>query len=93
MAFRHLETSLHRLQQSRFLRRPEGSLWVLRSIHLLKTSLPRFRPNFFLECPKCRKFVRMAFRQHETSLHWHYHCRILRSSEGRLRGLRAITLI
>jgi hypothetical protein len=35
MAFRHRGTSLHRLQQSR-LRRAEGRLCVLKTIHLLK---------------------------------------------------------
>jgi hypothetical protein len=36
MAFRHLQTSYHRLQQSCLLSLPEGTLWVLRAIRLLK---------------------------------------------------------
>jgi hypothetical protein len=32
IAYRHLETSLHRLNQSRFLRRPEATLYVLKSM-------------------------------------------------------------
>jgi hypothetical protein len=54
MAFWHLETSLYRLHQSRFLRRPEGRLWLLRAIRLLKTSLKRHRKNSFFRCPGCR---------------------------------------
>jgi hypothetical protein len=42
MAFRHLETLLHRLHQSRFLRRPEGRLSVLRAIRYLKHHLSGF---------------------------------------------------
>jgi hypothetical protein len=33
----------YRFHQSRFLRRKEGRLWVLRAIRLLKTSFPRLR--------------------------------------------------
>jgi hypothetical protein len=47
MAFRHLEISLYRLQQSRFLRRPEGRLLFPRPIRLLKTSLKRLHQSFF----------------------------------------------
>jgi hypothetical protein len=47
MAFRHHETSLQRLHQSRFLRRPEGSICVRRAIRLLKTSLKEIRPRCF----------------------------------------------
>jgi hypothetical protein len=49
MAFRHLETSLQQIHQSRFLRPPEGWLWVLKAIRLPKTSLPRIRPKRFLK--------------------------------------------
>jgi hypothetical protein len=31
MAFRHPETSLHQIHQSRFLRRPDARLWVLKA--------------------------------------------------------------
>jgi hypothetical protein len=82
MAFRHLHTSLHRLHQSRFLRRPKGRLWVFRAIRLLKTSLPRIRTNHFFECPVCWKCVRIAFRHHEASLHRHNQSRILWFSEA-----------
>jgi hypothetical protein len=34
MVFRHLEKLLHWIQQNRFLRRPEGRLWVVRAIPL-----------------------------------------------------------
>jgi hypothetical protein len=37
MAHRYVETSLHRLQQSRFLKRPNGRLCVVRVIRLLKS--------------------------------------------------------
>jgi hypothetical protein len=47
MAFRHPETWLHRPYQSRFLRRPEGRLRVLRAIHLLKTPLKRHSKSVF----------------------------------------------
>jgi hypothetical protein len=49
MADRHLETSLHRLHQSRFLRRPEGTLWVLKAIPQLQISLKQLRPCFFYD--------------------------------------------
>jgi hypothetical protein len=49
MAFRHLETSLHRHHKSRLLRRPEDRLFVLRVIRLLETSLPLLRQVAFLD--------------------------------------------
>jgi hypothetical protein len=42
MAFRHLETSLHRFHKSRFLIRPGGRLWVHSAIRLLKRILSDF---------------------------------------------------
>jgi hypothetical protein len=47
MAFRHLETKLHLLQQSRILRRPESRLWLFSIIRLLESSLARIRPSLF----------------------------------------------
>jgi hypothetical protein len=55
MAFRHLETSFHRLRKSRFLRRSESTLWVLRAIRLLKTLLKRLHESLFLRFTGCRK--------------------------------------
>jgi hypothetical protein len=92
MAFRHLETTLHRIHQSRFLRCPER-LWVLRPIRLLKISPSRLRPNRFFECPECRKCFRIPYRHHETSLHWYHQRRILRRSKGKLWVLRIIRLL
>jgi hypothetical protein len=66
MAFRNLEKFLHLRQQSRFLGRPEGSLFVLRAIRLLKTSLKKLRPSRFFQFPECRNSGRMAFRHLET---------------------------
>jgi hypothetical protein len=37
-----------------FLRHPEGRLWILRSISLLKTSLHRIRPKRIFESPEWR---------------------------------------
>jgi hypothetical protein len=71
-AFRHLETSLHPLQQSRFFRRPEGRLWDIRAICLLKTSL-KDQVAFSLQ-----KWVRMVFLPLETSLHLIHPRRFLR---------------
>jgi hypothetical protein len=39
MGFRHLETSVHRIQQSRLLICPEGRLIVLRAIRVYKHHL------------------------------------------------------
>jgi hypothetical protein len=89
MAFRHRETSFHRLQQCRFLIRPRGGLLFFRPIRLLKSSLTQIRPIPFFECPKCRKCVRMAFGHNETSLHRLHQNLILRRPEGRLWFFRA----
>jgi hypothetical protein len=62
----HLETSLHRLQQSRFLRRSEGRLWVLSSIRIFKTSLKRLRPSRF-SMPWMQKMSSHGFRHLETT--------------------------
>jgi hypothetical protein len=40
-----------------------------RAIRLLKTSLKKLRPSRFSLCQGCRKWVRMVFQHHETSLH------------------------
>jgi hypothetical protein len=82
MAFRHLETTLNRLLQNRFLRRPEGRLWILRPIRLHNTSLKRFSPSSFFRCPGTTKWVRMAFRHFETSLHRLQQSRFLRRPEA-----------
>jgi hypothetical protein len=67
--------SLHRLHQSRILRLPEGRLWVLRAICLFETLL---RPSRIFWCPGCSKWVRMAFRHLEISLHRLHQSHILR---------------
>jgi hypothetical protein len=54
VAFRHVETSLHRLQQCWYLRRSEGRLWVARDMRLLRISLTRLRPIRYFRCPGCR---------------------------------------
>jgi hypothetical protein len=92
MDFGHLQT-LYRLLQNRFLRRPEGRLWVLRPIRLLKTSLKRLRPSRFFPCPGSSKWVRMTFQHLETFLHRLHQSRFLRRPEGRLWDLRAIRLL
>jgi hypothetical protein len=94
MALRHLQTSPHWLHQSRFLRRPESRLWVLRTNHLHKTFLKQLRPSRFFSGPGCRKWVRMSFWHHETFLHrLHQSLLFLRLSEGRLWVERAIRLL
>jgi hypothetical protein len=79
MAFLHLETSVQRIQQIRFLMRPAGRLIVLRAIRLHKTSLKRLRTNRFFESTEF-KWVRMASRHYEKSLNRHHQSRILRYS-------------
>jgi hypothetical protein len=69
MDYCHLETSTNPLHQSRFLRRPEGGLWVIRATNLPNTSVKQLHESRFFLCSACRKCVRMAFRQLETSLH------------------------
>jgi hypothetical protein len=93
MAYWHLETSLHRIHRSRILRRPEGRIWVLRPIRLLKTSIKRLRPSRFFRCLGSTKWVRMAFRHHETMIHPLHQSRFLRRPEGRLWVLRALPLL
>jgi hypothetical protein len=91
MAYRHLETSIHGLHQSWFLRRPEVKLLVLRVIRLLKASLSN-RSSRFFRYRRCIKCVHMAFRHLETSHHCIQKFFFLRRSESRLRVLRAIRL-
>jgi hypothetical protein len=94
MAFPHLELSLHRIQKSRFLSRPEGRLLVPKPISLLRTSFKRVHQSlFFCVCSACRKFVRMSFRHHETSHHRIHQPRFLRRPEGILFVLRPISLL
>jgi hypothetical protein len=52
-----------------FLKLPEGKLWVLRVIRLLKTSLKQLHQSRFFRYSWCRKCLRMGFRHLETSLH------------------------
>jgi hypothetical protein len=92
LGFQHLESSLHGFQKSRFLRCPEGTLWVLRAIRLFKSSLPRLRPIRFFEWPECKKCFGMAFRHHLSLLPRHHLSRILSQSEGILLILRTIRL-
>jgi hypothetical protein len=92
MAYRHLETSLHHIHQSRFLRRPEGRLWVHRAIRLLKTLFPRLRPNHFLDCPECKNAFELRFGIMKHGL-IDITCCILRLSEQRLLVFMAIRLL
>jgi hypothetical protein len=92
MVFGHLETSLHRLHQSRFSIRSEGKLWVLRAIRLLITSLKRYRESHFLRFPKWWKWLCMTHRHLETSLLRLRQSRLLRRAEGRFCVLRAIRI-
>jgi hypothetical protein len=90
MAFRQLETYLYRLHQSRFVRRPEGRLWVLMAIRLLKSSLKRLRPNRYFQCQESRKWFRVANRHLERSPHRLRQSRLLRRAEGRFWVLREL---
>jgi hypothetical protein len=83
---------LHLFHHSRFLRRPEGRLWVLRTIRLLKTSLKRLRKSLF-RWPRCRKCSYMTFRHLDISLYRLHKIRYLRRSEGRLWVLSAIRVL
>jgi hypothetical protein len=69
MAFRYLEPTFQWNHQSRNLINLEGRLWVLRAISLLETAHLRIRPFRFIGCPWIRKWVHMAFRHLQTSLH------------------------
>jgi hypothetical protein len=89
IAFRHFVTSL-RLHQSRFLSRPNGIVWVLTAIILLKSLLKRLHQSRFFRCSRCRKWDRMAFRHLEIPPHWLHQSRFIRYSEGRLKVLGAI---
>jgi hypothetical protein len=84
MPFRHIQTTLQRIFQNHFLRLPEGWLLILRPIRPHKTSLKWLRPRRFFRCTRCRKWVRMAFRRNEISLHRLHQSRFLRRTEGRL---------
>jgi hypothetical protein len=84
MSSHGLSILLNRLHQSRFLKRQEDRLWVLRTIRLFETSLPRLRPSRLFWCPVCRKRVRMAFRHLETSLHWLHQFDFFGRPEGRV---------
>jgi hypothetical protein len=89
MAFRHFETSLHRIHQRCILRRPQDKSWVLRDIRLFKKSLHQ---SCFFRCSRYRKWVRMAFRHLDTSLHRIQQSRFLRRPEGWLWVVRVISL-
>jgi hypothetical protein len=97
MAFRHLETSIPRIQQCRFLRRQEIRFWALRAIRLFETTIPRHK-TWLRQLRPCRiwpwiaKWVRMAFRHLETSLKRLHPSRFWISHEGRLWILRAFCL-
>jgi hypothetical protein len=93
MAFCHPETYLHQLQQSRFLRRSERILWVLKSISITETSLQRLRPSRFTRCPGRKKWIRITFRHLEITLHRHQQSRFLRRQECRLWVAGAICLL
>jgi hypothetical protein len=44
-----LKKSIHRFNQRRFLRLPEGRLWVVSAFRPHKTSFRRLPPNSFFE--------------------------------------------
>jgi hypothetical protein len=52
-----------------FFRCPEDRLWILRAIRLLKILHKRLRPSRFSRNSECRKWVGMAFRHLQKSLH------------------------
>jgi hypothetical protein len=60
VTIRHLETSFLRIQQSRFLGRPDGRLLVPRAICLRGTSRKGLHPSGFFRCSGCRKWIRMS---------------------------------
>jgi hypothetical protein len=90
--FPHLENSHLRLQECRFLKRTEGNLWVIRAISLLKTSQANSSKSLF-ECSECIKWVRMAFRKLQTSLHLLQQSRFISRPGGRLWVLTTIRLL
>jgi hypothetical protein len=93
MAFRHPQKMASSTSLKSLLRHPERRLWVLKSIHLLKSSLKGLRPNRFYRFPGRRKWVRMSSRHLESSLHRLHKSRFLRRLDGRLWVVWAICLL
>jgi hypothetical protein len=58
---RHLQTSLHRLHQSRIVGRTEGRLKDIRAISFLETALKRLRSNRFLDAQDAENEVAWPF--------------------------------
>jgi hypothetical protein len=67
IAFRHLETSLRRLPQNSFLKRPKGTYCVLRPNRLLEISLTRIYPSRFFDPQDSEKDFARTF---DTLKHW-----------------------
>jgi hypothetical protein len=57
LAVPQIKILLQRLHKSRFLKRPEGRLCVLRTFRLLKTSLKQIRPSCYFRWPGCKKMI------------------------------------
>jgi hypothetical protein len=90
LAFRHLETTLHRNRLCRLLRCAEGAILSTQGHSPIKTSLKRFHESHFFRFRRCWKWIRMAGRYFETSLHRLRQSRFLRRPECRIWVLRAI---
>jgi hypothetical protein len=63
IAFRHLQTSLHRHYQSRILRHPEIILRVLRAIQLLKLDLSDFVQIAFVDAQNAENDLAWPFEK------------------------------
>jgi hypothetical protein len=87
MVFRILDTSLHRVQQSSFLIRPEGKLWILRLNRLLK----RLRPRRFFDAQDAENELAWPFESWEHRIIDHQSW-FLRRPEVKIRVLSAIQL-
>jgi hypothetical protein len=92
MAFRNFQTSLHRLHQSRFLRRLEGTLWLHRAIRLHKTSIKQHQASWFFDCQESQNEFVWIIWHLETSLYLLHLSRFSRRPEGRLWVLGAFRL-
>jgi hypothetical protein len=83
MAFHHHQKTLHRLHQTRFIRRPECRLLDLSAIRLLKTSFKRLRPSQIFDARDAGNQFEKAFDTLKIASSFHQ-SRFLRRPEGRL---------
>jgi hypothetical protein len=81
MAFPYLEPSLRGLQR-RFLRRPEGRLWVFRNILQNKTSATSYKSPFF--CSGCWKRIRKHVRHLRKTIHRLHQSRFFKTSRAQI---------